>query len=255
MNVKYFYFSPTNNTKRVISKIAENLNATNIIEYDLTMLEKNLDEYTVNSDELAIFGVPVYSGRVPEIIITYLKRIKGMGGKAVVLATYGNANYGDALLELMDIVNEQNFKVIAGAYFIGEHSYTKKVARFRPDSEDINKATYFAKLILEKLEKNDLSSPNIPGNRPYKPRKEKYIFSPHGNDDCIYCRQCPKVCPTSAIDRNKPDIVDEEKCIHCCACIKICTFDGREINDPKILELIKFLEENFMTRKEPEFFL
>lgn len=254
MKVKYFYFSPTYTTKKVISKIVEGM-GYKAEENNITFIKNNKEEYVVEKDEIAIIGVPVYSGRVPDIILPTLANIKGNGGPAVALCLYGNANYGDALLELKDILKKQNFTVIAGSYFIGEHSYTKKVAQGRPDANDLEIAQDFGKKIKEKIENNNFTEVTVPGKFPYKERKPKYVFSPHGNNDCVYCRQCVGVCPVGAIDKRKPDIVEEEICIHCCACIKICNFNGREINDPKILEVIKFLEENCMTRKEPEIFI
>ena len=252
--IQYFYFSPTSTTKKVLEGIVKGTGYESV-EHNLTMIAKNLDEYVVEKDEIAIVGVPVYAGRVPEVILDTLKRIKGNGGVAIAVVTYGNRAFDDALLELKDILKGQNFNVIAGGAFIGEHSYTKKVATNRPDESDMEKAEYFGKKIVAKLEEKDFNEIIVPGKFPYKERKPKSIFAPHGNRSCVYCRHCPVACPVGAIDMRKPDIVDEEKCIHCCACIKVCTFNGRELLDEGVLGKIKWLEENCQERKEPQIFI
>lgn len=249
-----FYFSPTNTTKKVIEGIVKGL-AKEVTEHNLTFVEKNSNDYEVSKDEIAIVGVPVYAGRVPEVILDSLKSIKGNGGVAIAVVTYGNRAYEDALLELVDILKDQNFKVIGAGAFIGEHSYTKNVGHKRPDDEDISVAENFGKEISKKIESGDLSEVSVPGNYPYKERKPKSIFAPVAKNECVYCRKCPIVCPVYAIDMRKPDIVNVEKCIHCCACIKVCGFNARELRDEGVLEKIKWLEENCKDRKSIETFL
>lgn len=254
MKLKCFYFSPTATTKKVVLEIAKGIGGE-IIPIDLTIISQNKQEYLVSKDEIAIIGVPVYGGRVPEIIIPTLENIKGNGGHAIIICNYGNANYGDSLVELYDLIGD--FDIIGAGLFIGEHSYTKKVAKFRPDMQDLKIAYDFGVELKNIIENNNARNVGsiIPGNRPYKNRKPKQIWTPLSNDDCIYCRQCPRVCPVEIIDKKDPDIVDISKCIHCCACIKICTFNGREIRDEKTKELIKVLEKDFITRLEPQIFI
>lgn len=252
--VQSFYFSPTNTTKKVIDGIIKGL-GMEVNEHNLTFIEKNTNRYEISKDELAIVGVPVYAGRVPEIILDSLKNIKGNGGVAIAVVTYGNRAYEDALLELVDILKSQNFVVIGAGAFIGEHSYTKNVAYRRPDDQDILVAENFGKEISKKLDSKNFSQVEVPGNYPYKERKTKAIFAPVAKNECVYCRKCPIVCPVNAIDMRKPDIVDVEKCIHCCACIKICSFNARELRDEGVLEKVKWLETNCTERKNIETFL
>lgn len=251
--VKYFYFSPTNTTKKVTEKIAEGT-GLELEEINLTFVEKNQESYTVEEDALAIVGVPVYAGRVPQVILNTLKSIKG-NGLAVPVVVYGNRAYEDALVELEDILRVCGFTIVAGGAFIGEHSYSEKVGTKRPDSEDLEKASDFGKKISKKLKSRDLSTPTLPGNRPYKPDMPVRIFAPNINNNCVYCRKCWLVCPVGAIDAKKPEIVDVEKCIHCFACIKICNFNGREVANNPVQPIIEMLETKFTERKEPEIYL
>lgn len=251
--VKYFYFSPTNTTRKVVEKIAEGT-GLELEEENLTFVEKNKEDYTVEVDTLTIVGIPVYAGRVPQIILKTLKEIKG-NGYAIPVVVYGNRAYEDALVELEDILKASGFSILAGGAFIGEHSYSKKVGTNRPDSEDLELAFDFGKKIMAKLESGNQSQPTLPGNRPYKPDMPVRIFAPNINNNCVYCRKCWLVCPVGAIDSRKPEIVDVEKCIHCYACVKICHFNGREIVDNPVQPIIEMLESKFTERKEPEIYL
>ena len=251
--VKYYYFSPTQTTKKVVEKIAEGIGIEKI-EEDITFIDKNKREYLNLKDELVIVGIPVYAGRVPQIILETLKSIKGEGF-AIPVVVYGNRAYEDALVELEDILVANGFSILAGGAFIGEHSYTRKVGSNRPDGNDLQIALDFGKQIAEKISKDDKSKPTLLGNRPYKPDMPVRIFAPSSNENCVECRKCATVCPVSAIDKQNPKIVNVEKCIHCYACIKICNFAGREVVNNPVQPIIEMLESKFTQRKEPELFL
>lgn len=251
--VRYYYFSPTNTTKKVVEKIAEGL-GVEMIEENITFIDNNKTSYDNDEDTLVIVGVPVYAGRVPQVILPTLNNIKGTG-LAIPIVVYGNRAYEDALVELEDILKDNGFSILAGGAFIGEHSYSKKVGTNRPDTEDLEIALEFGKKIREKLERNDLSQPTLPGNRPYKQGMPKLLFTPMANNNCVYCRKCWIVCPVKAIDPRKPDIVEVEKCIHCYACIKICTFNGREVFNNPIQPIIDMLETKYIERREAEIYL
>ena len=60
-----------------------------------------------------------------------------MNTPAVCVVVYGNRAYDDALLELKDILARRGCRPIAGAAFIGEHSFATPetpTARGRPDA-------------------------------------------------------------------------------------------------------------------------
>ena len=60
------------------------------------------------------------------------------------------------LLELKDLCEENGFTVIAAGAFLGEHSYTDKLAKNRPNLEDIHMAQEFGTAIKEKLERDEI---------------------------------------------------------------------------------------------------
>ena len=51
-------------------------------------------------------------------------RLQAHNTPAVCVVVYGNRAYDDALLELKDILTERGCRPIAGAAFIGEHSFS-----------------------------------------------------------------------------------------------------------------------------------
>lgn len=251
--VRYYYFSPTNTTKKIVEKVAQGV-GKEVIEENITFVEKNKKEYINEKDTLVVVGVPVYGGRVPQIILETLKGIKGEG-YAIPVVVYGNRAYEDALVELEDILVGNGFSILGGGAFIGEHSYSKKVGTNRPDSSDLDIAFDFGKRIGEKIAQKDYSKPTFLGNRPYKPDMPVRIFAPTPNEKCVLCKKCWKVCPVNAIDSDDPKNVDIEKCIHCYACVKICDFGGREVVNNPVQPIIEMLESKFTARKEPELFL
>lgn len=87
-------------------------------------------------DDLVLFGVPVYGGRIPSPAVQTLRRMQGSRTPAVLVAAYGNREYDDALLELADIAAANGFIPFAAAALIAEHSIMHSVAAGRPDAQD-----------------------------------------------------------------------------------------------------------------------
>jgi ferredoxin len=256
VNTHLIFFSPTGTTKTILENIAKGI-GKQIKIYDTTPAYSRIT--TTIKDGVAIFGVPVYAGRVPIVAAERIKNIKGDKTPAVAVVVYGNREYEDALVELKDLIEEAGFKVIAGGAFIGEHSYSsneKPIAINRPDDNDKLAAFNFGKEITKKLAQNDLKTPNMKGNIPYKERIGIKGATPLTKFDiCELCGTCSAVCPTDAITINNKVISDSEKCIMCCACIKKCPKEARYIATKATLERIEMLYKNCQIKKEPEIFI
>lgn len=261
MEVKAFYFSPTGTTEKITTKIAQKVAMelkTSLKNVNFTKINDIAEIPEFSKEDIFILGLPVYSGRIPKIVEEYVYNLKGNATKAVVVAVYGNRDYDDALLEMRNILDENNFNVIAAGAFIGEHSFTSKVATNRPDEADLDEAITFGKLIASKVDliyEDSFESIKVKGNYPYKERGVLPLVAPSTNDNCTSCMDCVEKCPTNAINNDDPLETDPNKCIICCECIKICPENAKFNSDETILGLVKFLEENFSERRNSEIFI
>jgi len=264
-SVNLVYFSPTQTTKQVLEGIAQGIQSNGATHVDLTLPHTNTQEFVPVNASLTLIGAPVYGGRLPADAAQRLRQVKGRGIPAVVVVVYGNRAYEDALLELKDLVTECGFVPIAGAAFIGEHSYSTDampIAPGRPDTADVEKAVAFGQQIREKMatfSPDIIPSLTVPGNVPYKQGMRSSEEAPPApvthTDLCTLCGQCAEVCPTGAIAVGETVITDARACILCCACTRACPTGARVMEDPRVLRTAAWLYREHSARKEPEVFL
>ena len=228
---------------------------------NLTPPEAQTRNFEEMEDELALVGAPVYGGRIPIDAVRRLKRLKGNNTPAAIVVVYGNRAYEDALLELRDLVQSIGFRAVAGAAFIGEHSFSTAntpLAAARPDAADLRQAAAFGSRLCEALsgmtgaEQLNLE---LPGYFPYRERGEPSRIAPSTNETlCGMCQTCVSVCPTAAITAGDKIRTEPDACILCCACVKNCPTGARVMEEEPIKQIRKWLYEYHSERKEPEMF-
>jgi ferredoxin len=263
--VTSIYFSPTCTTERIVMSIARGISseATVTASLDLTPADMDTWESSRIQDDLVIIGAPVYGGRIPAEAASRLHRLRADAVPAVVVTVYGNREYEDALLELRDITLELGFTPIAGAAFIGEHSFdsvTTPIATGRPDAQDLKTAFEFGQAIRAKMEtlspETQLAPVQVPGDTPYRPRMDWPAMAPTTSMAlCALCGDCAAVCPTAAISVGDTVVTDPDTCIRCTACIKNCPANARVWEHPKVIQAAQWLSTNYRERKEPETYL
>lgn len=261
-SLKLVFFSPTGTTKKVVENIAKRVNVRPTKLIDITKPDSRNNFIETTEDELLIVAVPVYMGRVPALINEWLNNIKALKTPAVCVVVYGNRTFGNALLELKDILAKSGCNVIAGAAFIGEHSFSGSefpVAKARPDINDLEQAHFFGKKIKEKIQNlhsvEAMSELYIPGDYPYGGVTELWSVDFIAiSGKCSNQGICAEVCPTGAIDFNNTKIIDKEKCISCCACIKNCPQNARTIKESKVKEASIRLFNLYKEAKQPVIF-
>lgn len=256
-NICAMYFSPTRTTKTITGKIAEILSQETgkaSIEADLTRPCGRGGEFSYGSGDILLLGFPVYGGRIPRVLEETLSKLKGDDTAAVIVAVYGNRDYDDALVEAEDILKAGGFTVTAAGAFIGEHSFSRKLAACRPDKADLDAAADFALRIAGKLASGNLRTAAVKGARPYRERMQPLPFLPKTNESCTGCMVCAESCPMEIISGLDPKTV-AAGCIQCNHCVKACPVSAKYFDDEPLMKSIAMLEGNFMARKEPEFFL
>lgn len=258
MNIRAVHlitFSPTHTSKQVGGAIVRGTGISEVTETDLTLSPAGALE--IPKDVLAVIAVPVYGGKVAPLAMKRLEGIRASGAPAVLVVVYGNRAYEKALAELDVFASERGFKVIAGATFVGEHSYSTEqhpIAVGRPDADDLQFAEVFGAKIRAKIEAasgmDKLYAVDV--NRIQRPRQAFFpLFRflrkvvklrksglpmpriPAVDAAlCNHCGYCVAHCPAGAIGTGDECKTDMGKCIRCCACVKECPQKARTFDTP-----------------------
>lgn len=261
-SLKLVYFSPTGTTKAVIQEIARGINHGNTEIIDITSPEARTHPLQTTENDLLVIGLPVYMGRLPALLMEWLHLVKAYNTPTVCIVVYGNRVYGDALLELKNILIERGCKPVACAAFIGEHSFSSSetpIAEDRPDARDMIQAELLAHKINEKLQSISsvdlISEISIPGNYPYDGITKLWdVDFITVSNNCLQCGICAEKCPMGAVNSENGSLIDIEKCITCCACIKSCPQNARTMKPSLVKEAAIRLNNLYKERKEPEYF-
>ena len=265
------YFSATGTTKKIVTKIAstmaEKMNAEFKI-FDFTLLNARKNILSFEKDDCVVLGTPVYAGRVPNLLLKYLAAIQGNGALAVPIVLFGNRNYDDALIELRDILEKNNFHTVGAGAFVGEHSFSNILAKNRPDEKDILIAENLGEKVFEKLSDSafypdspiEVTGVPYPYRGYYQPLNKENNpidmrkIKPLTNNNCTDCKICVSACPLGSIEYDDVSKVTGI-CMKCGACIKKCPVHAKYYTDESFLFHKHDLEEKFTRRAEPEIFI
>lgn len=261
------WFSPTGTTEKVVTAVAkamaEELGALyKTFSFNLPKAREN--GLTFGPDELVVLGVPVYAGRVPNLLLPYIRdRVRGENTPAVPMVLYGNRNYDDALMELRNVMFENGFRPVAAGAFVGEHAFSRILGAGRPDGEDMALADRLAREAARRVLSLD-APPEEPvavtGREPIRP-----YYTPrdrHGEpirdfvkakpvtdgEKCVRCGLCARLCPMGSIDPGDVSSVTG-KCIKCCACVKRCPRGAKYFDHAGYLYHRQELEEQYAGRR------
>lgn len=239
------YFSPTDNSRKYAVAAAEAIDQ-NMESADITVMPLDME---FKEDDFVVFAAPVYAGRIPNVARERFERFKGNNTPCILIATYGNREFDDALLEMADMFSEQGFVIKGAAGVIGRHTYGE-IQVDRPNVKDLEECRDFALKVFQ----SDKSWPEleIPGNRPYRDGMTKGSHHPTINDNCIKCGLCVRACPVGAIAEDCEGVSDE--CISCFRCIRNCPVSGKEIVTEAYIKFAADFTEKLKERKENRFF-
>lgn len=263
------YFSGTGTTEKVVTTLAKDLAQSLNAPYQtfcFNLPQSREGELAFGPQDLVVFGVPVYAGRVPNLLLPYIQnKVKGQNTPAVPVVLYGNRNFDDGLMELRNVLFQNGFRPFAAGAFVGEHSFSKILGAGRPDSEDMALAAQLAEKAAQ-LAKDMAQPPEQPVAvegcdpiRPYytprdrhgEPIKDFLKAKPVTDlTKCVHCGLCARICPMGSIDPNDVSNV-VGKCIKCCACVKKCPVGAKYFDHSGYLYHQHELEDQYAGRRAP----
>ena len=268
------YFSATGTTQKVVTTLAQSVSQSlnaDYREFSFNAPDVRRAELSFTPQDLVVLGVPVYAGRVPNLILPYIRdMIRGGGALAVPVVLYGNRNFDDGLIELRNVMRDNGFSPIAAGAFVGEHSFSRILGAGRPDADDMALVQQLADGTADKvkdLTEAPAQAVEVEGCDPirpyYTPRdrhgepikdflKAKPVTDP---DKCVKCGLCARLCPMGSIDPNDVSSV-VGKCIKCCACVKKCPKGAKYFDHEGYLYHQHELEDQYAGRRaESKIFL
>ena len=136
------YFSATGNTRKVVTTLANAIAQTLEIPLevvDFTLPAAREGSYAFSPDDLVIFGMPTYAGKLPNKLLPYVQSgFAGNGALAVPVVTFGNRSFDNALAELSATLEQDGFHTIAAG---------------RPDRQDMTVLAQLGATVVTKLGK------------------------------------------------------------------------------------------------------
>ena len=219
-------------------------------------------------EDFVVLASPTYASRVPNKIMPFFRdNLKGNGARAVVIVTYGNRSYGDALMEMALMAKDNGFTVVGAAAVPSEHAFAPGLATGRPDADDLAELRAFGRSISEAAAAGLIS--RLPGNNPVGPyyTSKKVDGAPAmflkakpktDTTKCQLCGFCWRECPMGSVEAGHPENV-KGVCIKCQRCVKGCIAGARSFDDGDFLSHRQMLVKNFgaskVPRKKVEFYL
>ena len=263
------YYSGSGSTRRLLRGMAEAAGEALMLpvrELDYSRPEAREKSYCFTQTDLVFWGSPTYAGRLPNVLLPFLRgNFTGGGAAAVAVVLYGNRSYDDALKELCEVLTGNGFLAAAGAAVTAEHAFAPALAHGRPNGEDRAAAAEFARKTALTLREREHPIPvTVPGREPigayYTPlgldgEPARFLKAKPKTDpeQCTRCGLCAAVCPMGSIPREEPTECTGI-CIKCQGCIRECPAGAKYFDDEAFLSHRAMLEQNYIRRRENEFY-
>lgn len=166
MSVYQIHFSPTGGTRAVSELLVSAWPETAAIDLCDPKAEGFTQDFT--SDDLCIFTVPAFEGRVPPVNLRRIRNLSGNNTPCIMAALYGNRAIDDTLLELEDELLPRGFLPFAAVKAVAQHSVLPMFGTGRPDDADQTQLREFSQALRQAYEQGPAAEPvAVPGKRPY----------------------------------------------------------------------------------------
>lgn len=271
MNIKTVwavYFSGTGTTEKVATTLAKDLAERLGAGYDtycFNLPQAREKDLSFGPEDLVVLGTPVYAGRVPNLLMPYVRdHIKGNGTLGVPVVLYGNRNYDDGLIELRNLMRDNGFMPVAAGAFVGS---TPSPRSWRGPPRRGGHGPGGPAGGENGRKGKSLDRDSRPGGLRYRLRPHPPLLHPrdrHGEpikdflkakpvtdpDKCVKCGLCARLCPMGSIDPADVSNV-AGKCIKCCACVKKCPTGAKYFDHEGYLYHQHELEDQYAGRRAP----
>lgn len=254
-SIRGIFFSPTGSTREITEFATRQLASHWNLPYSLTSytLPAEREQWVpLRSDELVVWGTPVYAGRIPNKTLDFVKEhLQCPEAKFVAIAVYGGRNYDDTLAELCQIATDGGLTPIGATAVEARHTFSPTLNAGHPNTEDYEALAQFC----QRIDPNRTSPIIAPGN----PRPEKYYTplkqdgspakflkaKPEVNEQlCNGCGTCVAVCPMGSMALEGGKASTPGLCIKCQACIQQCPQQALQFTDEEFLSHIQYLAEH-----------
>ena len=258
MTILILYFSATGNTAKMAKVIEERFAELGgkVTTANMTSYKNRQEKINLTPYEAVVFGAPIHARRAPRVVREWLKTLNGQGKKCSMFFTYGGFGVHPTHYSTRQILEEQHFRVVSSAEFLGAHTFNLggwKAMVGRPDERDFDVAKEYVERtytrfinedenLLGELEKTEYSEELLDAAEASR-FKVLTLLPTRGGQECGMCLECEELCPTGAIKAESGE-ADKGRCIACLACVANCPENVLKINDTSTSWPVKLKKEN-----------
>lgn len=253
MKVLILYFSGTGNTAYIAKYILDRLK-TGESEVEIASIEQ-FQESQVSNFDLLVFGFPVYACNAPIFVQNYIEGIPITSSKGLFLFCTKGIYSGNALNNTSKQLEKKGYILHGyaditmpgsdGLAFLNKTSSIIKKATQR-DYQNIKSVEHMIgkmENIVNKAKQQDnlkcdrrVIRTNVGGTLVgglftliYKPIENSFKRRFWADKNCVKCKICEKICPSSNIIVSEKGVVFDKKCYLCMRCIHQCPKEAIQI--------------------------